>query len=193
MSNIFLFLEKWFAYLFLSMLRLTLRYERKGLEFTKDRVIYVFWHRNIIPLLIDRRNENNVVIISSSRDGDYIAEPAKLFGYKVVRGSSTRGGMKALTEMVRLSKEHSLALTPDGPKGPVYNIKEGALQLSYLSGLPIVAVKVNVKSAFIFNSWDKFILPKPFSKIYLEYSNHYYIKTKDDFRLKIDLEEFLLK
>lgn len=192
MFKIFLFFEKWFAYVVLSLLRLTLRYHRKGLENTKERVIYVFWHRNIIPLLIDRRNENNVVIISSSRDGDFIAEPAKAFGYHVVRGSSTRGGRKALSEMIKLTKNHSIAITPDGPKGPVYKMKEGALQLAYLSGLPVCAVKVSVSSAKIFNSWDRFILPKPFANITLEYSQHYHISSKDDFKQKNKIEEFLL-
>jgi hypothetical protein len=171
---------------------LTLKYEIIGEKQPHQNIIYVFWHRNILPLLINRRNEGVVVIISSSKDGDFIAEPAKLFGYKTVRGSSTRGGSNALKEMIKLSKNHSFALTPDGPKGPAQKLKEGALQLAYLTKLPIVAVRVKVSNAWIFNSWDRFIFPKPFSKISIEYSEPLYINTKEIFdEIKNEIEMWL--
>jgi lysophospholipid acyltransferase (LPLAT)-like uncharacterized protein len=193
MYKIILFLEKWFAFILLSIFRISFKYEKKGLENTKEKVIYVFWHRNIIPLMLDRRKENNVVLISNSKDGDYIAEPAKAFGYIVVRGSSTRGGVSALKEMSKLAKNHSVAITPDGPKGPPNKIKEGALQLAYLTKLPICAVYVKVYSKWVFNSWDNFIFPKFFSKIDIEYSKHFLIKNKNDFCIKKDIEDFLNK
>ena len=186
MQKIFLFIEKIFAYIILSLLRMTLRYSVAGLSKPYPMGIYVFWHRNIIPMLLNRRNENVVIIISSSKDGDYITEPAKLFGYITVRGSSTRQGSSALKEMIKLSKQHILAITPDGPKGPAQKLKDGALQLSYLTKLPIYAIKVNVLSAWIFKSWDRFILPKPFAKITVLYSDPFYITSKEEFVAKRD-------
>ena len=176
----------------LSVLHLTLSYKIKGLSKPYPRAVYVFWHRNILPLLLNRRNEQAVVIISSSKDGDYIAEPAKLFGYLTARGSSTRQGSNALKEMIKLSQNHSLALTPDGPKGPARQLKEGALQLAYLTKLPLYAVRVNVSKAWVFNSWDRFIFPKPFARIGVEYSEPYLVNNKEDFmELKERIEKFL--
>ena len=186
MYKIILFLEKTSAYIFLSLLRITLRYRISGLQKPYPKAVYVFWHRNIISLLLNRRNENNVIIISSSKDGDYIAEPAKMFGYITVRGSSSRRGDTALKEMIKLSKKYSLALTPDGPKGPAQILKDGALHLAYLTKLPLYAVKVNVSKAWVFRSWDRFILPKPFAGISVLYSEPFYITSKDDFQSKRD-------
>jgi len=148
------------------------------------KAIYVFWHQNIISLLLNRKKEGVIVMISSSKDGDYIAEPAKLFGYIPIRGSSTRQGAKAFMQMLSQSQTNSVAITPDGPKGPAFIFKPGALQIALLSGLPIIAVKVAVSSAWRFKSWDSFILPKPFAKINIYYSEPYFIKSKDDFETK---------
>ena len=192
MFRVVLFLEKYVAYVVLKILQLTVKYEVKGLRKPYPRAIYVFWHRNIIPLLINRRHENVVVIVSSSRDGDYIAEPAKLFGYITARGSTSRQGSSALKEMVKLSANHSLAITPDGPKGPARVLKEGTLQLAYLTKLPIHAVRVSVSKKIIANSWDKFIIPLPFAKIEVTYSEPFWVKTKEDFETKKrEIEEHL--
>ena len=184
MYKLLLFIEKITAYIILSFLRLTLRYRISGLAKPYPRAVYVFWNRNIIALLLNRRNEKNVVIISSSKDGDYIAEPAKMFGYITVRGSSSRQGSTALKEMVKLSRAHSLALTPDGPKGPTQKLKDGALQLAYLTKLPLHAVKVDVSKAWVFNSWDRFVVPKPFAHITVQYSEPYMISNKEEFEQK---------
>ncbi len=192
LAPLILFLEKYFAVFFLKLLGATFKYEITGLSKPYPKAIYVFWHRNIIPLLINRRNEKVVIIISSSTDGDYIAEPAKLFGYLPVRGSSTRQGTSALKEMLKLSSTHTIALTPDGPKGPAQKLKDGVLQLAYLSKCPVYAVNVKVSKAWIFKSWDKFILPKPFSNIKIEYSEPFMITCKETFdTYRTLIEEFM--
>jgi len=171
---------------------LTYSYKISGLKKPYPKYIYVFWHRNILPLLLNRKNEKVVVLVSQSKDGDYIAEPCKLFGFLTARGSSTRHGASALKELIKLSKNHSIAITPDGPKGPKGVIKEGVLQLSYLTKIPICAVKVKVSSAWIFNSWDNFIFPKPFAKIEILYSAQMSISSKEDYLLyKNKIEEFM--
>jgi len=156
------------------------------------KAIYVFWHRNIISLLLNRRNEQIAVMISSSKDGDYIAEPAKLFGYIPVRGSSTRQGAHAFKELLALTEHHTVAFTPDGPKGPAFKFKKGALQMALMSGLPIVSVRVYVSSAWVFASWDRFILPHPFAKIKIYYSEPYEVKSKDEIEtIKTQIEAWM--
>ena len=190
--GVVLFCLKYFSVIFLHCFYLTWRYTITGLDKPYPKIIYVFWHRNILPMLLSRKYEQNVVIISASKDGDYIAEPAKIFGYLTVRGSSTRGGTSALREMIKYAGQHSLAFTPDGPKGPPQMMKEGALQLAYLTKLPVCAVRVRVSSAWIFRSWDKFIFPKPFAKIELEYSEPFLVHSKEDFRgQKAKIETYL--
>jgi len=192
MSKIILFIEKYFAFALLHLLRLTYRYKVSGLAKPYPHAIYVFWHRYIVPMVINRRGENAVIIISSSRDGDYIAEPAKLLGYKVARGSSTRGGKNALKQMVSLSSKHSFGITPDGPKGPSFVVKEGVLVLAYLTGLPIYAIRVSVSRAYIFKSWDGFVLPLPFAKICVEYSEAIWVRSKEVFAgVKEEMEMFM--
>ena len=190
--KITLFLEKYFAFIILNILYITFSYKIIGLSKPYPKYIYIFWHRNIIPLLLNRKYENVVVLISSSKDGDYIAEPTKLFGFKTARGSSSRKGIAAFKELVRLSKNHTIAITPDGPRGPRGKVKDGALQLSYLTKIPLCAVKVKVSSAWVFNSWDRFVLPKPFAKIEVEYSEPIYVASKEDFELyKEQIEGFM--
>jgi hypothetical protein len=181
LSPLILLLEKYLAAFVLNLLYISLKYEIIGLEKPYPKGIYIFWHRNLLPLLINRKNENVAIIISSSKDGDFIAGPAKLYGYIPVRGSSSKQGVSALKEMLKLSKNHSIGLTPDGPKGPAQKIKNGAFQLAYLSKCPIYAVNVKVSKAWIFNSWDRFILPKPFSKVIVNYSKPYFIENKEQF------------
>jgi len=190
--KIVLFLEKYVIYVALKVLQFTVTYDVKGLGKPYPRGIYVFWHRDIIPMLINRRHEDVVVIVSPSKDGDYAAEPAKLFGYIPVRGSTSRQGTSALKEMIKLSDNHSLAITPDGPKGPARKLKEGALQLAYLTKLPIYAIRVSISKEVIINSWDKFRIPLPCAKIEINYSEAFWVKTKEDFDVrKIEIEKFM--
>ncbi|MCL1826418.1 MAG: lysophospholipid acyltransferase family protein [Candidatus Cloacimonetes bacterium] len=190
--KIILFLEKWIAFFVLNLLGFTFSYKVHGLKKPYPHCIYIFWHRNILPLLLNRKNEGVVVLISRSKDGDYIAEPCKAFGFQTARGSSSRKGTAALKEMISLSKNHSIAITPDGPKGPAGQIKEGALQLAYLTQLPICAVKVSVSTSWAVNSWDRFIIPKPFAKIDIFYSEPMMISSKADIEVhQKSLQEYM--
>ena len=176
-----LFIERQFAFVVLNILFYTMKYTIVGLKKPYPKAIYAFWHKDIMPLMINRKNENIVILISPSRDGNYMAEPAIKFGFIAVRGSSSRKGMSAMKEMIKLSEKHSLAITPDGPKGPAQVLKEGVIQLAYLTKLPIIATRTKVSAAWIFNSWDKFYFPYPFAKVRIEYSEPFYINSKDDF------------
>jgi hypothetical protein len=186
MNKILLFIEKYLAAFLVLILGKTLRFEQIGTPPT-FRVIYAFWHRNMIPLLYLHRNQKAVIMVSTSKDGQLIAGPAEVLGYQTARGSSHRSGSAALKKMIRLSKEFDLAITPDGPKGPPCRIKEGLLFLAYATGNPILPVSVHIEKESIFNSWDKFRLPLFFSKIKVIYGSPIYIRDKSEIVSKFDI------
>ena len=184
MRKILFFLEKYSVALFVLMLGSTLRYKLRTLP-PEGNVIYAFWHRNMIPLLFLHKFEKVVILISSSKDGDLIANPAHVLGYLTSRGSSRRGGSSAMKKMVKLSQDHCIAITPDGPKGPCAKVKDGVGFLSYFTGKPIIPVAVDIKWEKVFNSWDRFRLPKLFSKINVSYGDPIFVNSKDEIKAKV--------
>jgi lysophospholipid acyltransferase (LPLAT)-like uncharacterized protein len=133
--------------------------------------VYVFWHRCVIPALYWYRGKDIAVMTSSSFDGEYIARLIEKFGYHAVRGSSTRGGVRALLGMHNeIDQGRAVAFTIDGPRGPRYIAKPGPVLLARNVKLPILAFHCAVERAWILNSWDRFIIPKPFSRVVLRVS-----------------------
>ncbi len=139
--------------------------------------IVAMWHNRLfysvytLKARVAEKCHDILAIISDSDDGEFIARATEQWGAFVSRGSATRGGIKALKKILRFVKLHFHPLiTPDGPQGPVYEIKEGLPALAKITGLPVVCVCYDAKRKWVFNSWDKFIAPKPFSKIALRYS-----------------------
>ena len=127
--------------------------------------IYVFWHDRIFLTTYWWRNRRIVVMTSRSFDGEYIARFIQRFGYGAVRGSSTRGGVGAVVEMARLMRAGcTTAFTIDGPKGPRYIAKMGAVLLAKKTGQPIVPVTMALKRYWTLPSWDLFQIPKPFTR-----------------------------
>jgi lysophospholipid acyltransferase (LPLAT)-like uncharacterized protein len=103
---------------------------------------------------------------SRSADGEYITRMLHHWGYRVARGSSSRGGDTALRELAALVRAgHTAALTADGPRGPRHKLKFGVLRLAQLTGVPIVPVAVAADRVWRLRSWDRFIVPKPFSRV----------------------------
>ncbi len=155
---------------------LTTRVSRVGAEHyerfrSRGRpVIFVFWHGQLLPLVHYHRGERIVVLVSEHDDGEYITRVIRRNGFGVVRGSSTRGGTKGLRGLVRAARRgHDLALTPDGPKGPRGEFKPGALAVAQMTGLPIVPLAVGASAGWRFRSWDGFLVPKPLSRLTIEY------------------------
>ena len=179
MNKFSLFLIKYMTVFIVKILGITWKYNLQTPK-PKEKVIYAFWHRNMLPLLYLHRNENSVILVSSSKDGELIAGPAKLFGYQTARGSSGRRGSSATRKLIKLAKKNSIGITPDGPKGPSEKIKDGTTFLSYFTKLPIVPVAVDIDKEKVFNSWDKFRLPHFFAKINITYGDPIYIKAKDE-------------
>ena len=182
MAKIAFWIEKKLAAGFLRLLNATLRYQISNQQSSdKIRCVYAFWHRNLLIMTLQRINSGAGVLVSQSKDGELIAGPLSELGYLPIRGSSTRGGARAMLEMLKAAKDISLAITPDGPKGPSETIKPGLFELALRAGIPIVAVAAHAEREWIFNSWDYFRFPKPFSRIYIVYSDPIPVPSKESF------------
>jgi lysophospholipid acyltransferase (LPLAT)-like uncharacterized protein len=131
-------------------------------------VIVVFWHGRLlmVPMLFKRYKERKVYgLTSHHNDGEIIARSGQLLGYEAIRGSTGKGGLSALRKMIRVLKSGSdLTLAPDGPNGPRYKVQRGVIDLARLSGAPILPMAFSSSKKKIFNTWDAFLLPFPFSK-----------------------------
>lgn len=128
-------------------------------------VIWCFWHRCVIPAGYRFRGNQIAVMISRSFDGEYIARILAKLGYRPVRGSSSRGAVGALMGMrEELESGHAAVFTIDGPRGPRYVAKPGPVLLAKKSGQSINCFYIAVERAWILNSWDQMIIPKPFSR-----------------------------
>jgi lysophospholipid acyltransferase (LPLAT)-like uncharacterized protein len=143
--------------------------------------IFPFWHRCVLPATWIYRRQHPAVMTSQSRDGEFIARVIQRFGFVPVRGSSSRGGQRALLEMNRLLGEgHAVAFTIDGPRGPRYVAKRGPVMLARMSGVPIIAFYVAVERAWVLNTWDRLVIPKPFSRIYVRFARKIQVPTDAD-------------
>jgi hypothetical protein len=137
-------------------------------------VIVCFWHGRLMQAHIGWKPKEGApetyMLISKSKDGAVIAAAAEMVGMRVVRGSTDRagkdkGGREALRFMLRELKEgRSVAVTPDGPRGPSMRVQEGVIQLAKLSGAPIVCLGWSMRPRRVFKSWDSFVLPLPFAR-----------------------------
>lgn len=128
-------------------------------------VIHSFWHRCVFPAVYLWRNRGIGVMTSQSFDGEYIAQIIQKFGFTPVRGSSTRGGARALLGMRRvLEQGNTVAFTIDGPRGPAFVAKPGPVFLARATGAPMAMFYIAVDRPWVLKTWDRFMIPKPFSK-----------------------------
>ena len=129
--------------------------------------IYCFWHRCVFPAGYLFRGHGIRVLTSRSYDGEYIARIIERLGFRAVRGSSSRGAVQSLRELQReLEQGEFVAFTIDGPRGPRYVAKPGPIHLARVTGAPIFCFYVAVEHAWVLNSWDAFMIPKPFSRVH---------------------------
>ncbi len=146
------------------------RHHLEGLREQGERVVFVFWHGEMLSLIQHHRHEGIVCLVSQHGDGEYVTQILHRKGFGTARGSSTRGGSKGLRELLRAAREgRDLAVTPDGPKGPVHGFKTGALVAAQLTGLPMLPLAVRASRAWRARSWDRFMVPKPFAHIRVVY------------------------
>ena len=163
-------------------------------ELPKGPIIIGFWHEYILfsSFIFNHsmpKGEKCSVIISEHFDGNLIAETVKYFGIGSIRGSSTRGSIKAIKESFKLLNQGvNVAITPDGPKGPRHYVADGIVSISKKKGVPIVTYKYKASSFWRLNSWDKFLIPKPFSKVEFYISEPFYVND-----MKVDDAKKLIK
>lgn len=131
-------------------------------------VLVAFWHNQglFMPLAWKGLWCRSRIIVSRSKDGDLIAGLLRVFGILCVRGSSTRGGKEALSDILTAGSDPgmTLVITPDGPKGPAGMVKEGVAYLALKTGRPLYCLSVSYTRAHMFKSWDGFLLPWPFGQ-----------------------------
>lgn len=194
-------------YYFIRILNLTYRYEFVGLEnkkqarafHPKGAFVFAIWHQNLIPGILAHGDEQYTMIISESKDGEIVAVTCEKLGHKPSRGSSTRGGKKALIEMVKNVKSGIPgALTVDGPKGPAHVVKAGIVELARLAQCAIVPMSPYPSKFWVIKkSWDQFRIPKPFSKIVIAIGEPFFVDesiTKDHFnQVALDIAQRLHK
>jgi lysophospholipid acyltransferase (LPLAT)-like uncharacterized protein len=132
--------------------------------------VFLLWHETLLPLLWHHRYQGVTLLISEARDGQYLSDLGAALGYKAVRGSSTRGGARALLGAVRqLQAGRSVAFTPDGPRGPRRELKPGVVAAAQRGGGVIVPVHAEADRAWRLHSWDRFMIPKPLARVRITY------------------------
>ena len=172
----------------------TLRYEiddRAGVvgKPADQNYIGALWHNRLLifPFVLRRffSNRHGAALISASRDGDLLADAITRFGFDVVRGSSSRLGASAILQLTDvLASGGDVVITPDGPRGPAYELGPGIVYLAQKSGAAVVPVNMEYSSCWRLKSWDRFILPRPFAKICVIIGQPHRVRstnTVDDF------------
>jgi 3-deoxy-D-manno-octulosonic-acid transferase len=138
---------------------------RSSAGISAGRVLYGFWHGVQLPLLFTHRSRGITVMVSRSRDGAIIADLLQSMGFSTVRGSSSRGGARAASELIDALSRGDGAITPDGPRGPRETAKPGITAIASLAGVPVVAMGVAAWPAVRLGSWDRFMIPLPGSRV----------------------------
>ena len=161
-------------------------------------LIYASWHQRFFPgITFFAKRKPIAIIISRSRDGDFISHIVDILGWYPVRGSSSRGGSEALREVKELALSgHKIGHIVDGPRGPFGVIKPGLLRIAQVAGRPIVPTITSAQKKWVFNSWDKFIVPKPFSRVIIRFGEAIYVPpnlNEDEFEKKRLLVEQTMK
>jgi len=129
-------------------------------------VALLLWHGQLLPLLYVMRFQSIACLISTHKDGELIAQVARRLGCTLIRGSSSRGADRALLGLVRALRDgFTVAVTPDGPRGPYRTFASGALVAAHRAGAPVVAFGVHASRAWYLTSWDRFMIPKPFATL----------------------------
>lgn len=153
----------------------TLRFEiddRAGIagQPVRENFVGAIWHNRLLifPIVLRRffPNRGGAALISASRDGDLLADAIKRFDFDVVRGSSSRLGASAIRQLSEvLASRQDVVITPDGPRGPAYELGPGIVYLAQKTGNAVLPMNLEYSSCWRFKSWDKFIVPRPFAKI----------------------------
>jgi len=150
----------------------------------EEGVIVVFWHNRLLMAPFAYMGKDMNVLISSHGDGELIANAMKRFDFHPVRGSSSKGGVEAMRELVRLGRKNSdMAITPDGPRGPAEVVKQGVAHVARVTGRPVLPLSFSSSRFRRFDSWDRFLLPYPFSRGVFVWGEPLYYRKGEELEL----------
>lgn len=180
------------AYAYVSFVGLTTRMRVRGLEHRdalrakNQRFVHVFWHQRQVFFTWSHRGDSCDVLVSKSKDGELIARTMRLSNIGACRGSSSRGGAAAAREMMEsLDAGRDVGITPDGPRGPAREVKEGALYLAQKRGVPILPITNALsRRVELSRAWDKFHVPLPFGRAVVRYGEPIWVGPNDDLAAK---------
>ncbi len=167
----------------------------EDLSRAREGIIVAFWHGRLLMMPLTYRGRRIAVLISQHRDGEIISRTVSTFGFSTIRGSSSRGGGRALRRMAALLKAGTdIAITPDGPRGPRHRVQAGVILLARLSGCPIYPLTFASDRFRSFGSWDRFQVPKFFSRGIFGWGQPLRVRESDDLEDKRqELERVLLE
>lgn len=133
--------------------------------------IFCFWHQCVLPCTFYYRRTHATIIVSRSFDGELITRILELFGFHTTRGSSSRGAREGLLGLKQvISSGHPAIFTADGPRGPIYRTKMGPIKLAHITGARIGAFHLEPERAWTMHSWDRFLVPRPFTRIVVSWA-----------------------
>jgi lysophospholipid acyltransferase (LPLAT)-like uncharacterized protein len=186
-----------FGYYLLQIWARTLRFEIEDRAEVinappNERYIGALWHNRLLlfPFVLKRYlpQRQGAALISTSRDGAILADLVERFGYEVVRGSSSRKGASAMRRLAEvIASGRDVVITPDGPRGPAYELGQGIVFLAQQTGAAVVPVNMEYSSCWRLRSWDRFILPKPFAKVRVIFGKPHRVaqtSTEEEFELE---------
>ncbi len=140
--------------------------------------IFCFWHQCVLPCTFYYRRTHATIIVSQSFDGELITRTLELFGFHTTRGSSSAGGREGLLGLKQVIENGGPAIfTADGPRGPIYRTKPGPIRLAHVTGARIGAFHLEPERAWTMRSWDRFLVPKPFTRIAVSWARWTYVSS----------------
>jgi len=181
------------AWLYIQLIGKTSRITVKGNPEHPGPAAYALWHRQEVLMIYLHRNRNICGMVSKSKDGEYMARILRRFGFSFVRGSTSSGSVMALRGLIKAARDgFSIAITPDGPKGPIFKAQPGLVLIAQKAGIPIIPVACALSRKKILRSWDKYQFPLPFGRIEAVYGEPIPVAETDDVAAKaLELERRL--
>lgn len=173
------------ARLYIRFLGMTSRVTIKGRKDHPGPAVYALWHRQEVLMIWLHRGRGICGLVSQSKDGEHMARILLGMGFNVVRGSTTTGGMMALRGLIKAARKgYSIAITPDGPKGPIFKVQPGLVYVAQKAGVPIIPVACALSKKKILRSWDRYQFPLPFGRIEAVYGEPIAVSETDDVQVK---------
>lgn len=190
----------WLAYWAVRLLAKTMRFEilrsEIPMSFWKEEipVIGAFWHSRLLMMPVVYKGNKLSFLVSPHRDGQIVGRAFKKFGFMPILGSSDKRGSQALQEMIRAIRQgYDVAIVPDGPRGPCQRVQFGIIELARRTGAPILPVSFSASKKKIMKTWDRFLLPRPFSKGVFIWGEPIYVDPKGDRQYLEERRAFLEK